>query len=104
MSWDFSFVMPCCGIECADGGNLTYNLHPMMDAAGIAPRETLDGKHAPEVVKLLGEAWDKLIKEPEKYKKFNPANGWGSYGVLINWIQETVDTAERYPDSIFKVQ
>jgi hypothetical protein len=102
MSWDFSFVMPCCGTECANAGNLTFNLSKMMTAANVHP-DILKGKTGKEIIPILRKAWSELIKDPDKFKRYNPPNGWGSYEGLLTWLKETVETAEEHLDAKFAV-
>ena len=44
-----------------------------------------------------------LKSNPEKYKKFNPENGWGSYEGLLSFAEKYLQACEKYPNSIIGV-
>jgi hypothetical protein len=65
--------------------NITHNLTPMADAAGVyealwRPDER-GWTTAKEITPILESGLLKLKADPRRYKKLNPDNGWGSYDV-----------------------
>ena len=43
---------------------------------------------AKELIDPMREGLHKLKSDPDKYEKFNPENGWGSYDGLIRFIEK----------------
>jgi len=41
--------------------------------------------------------------EPERYKKFNPENGWGSYDGLVKFVENYLNACYEYPDADVEV-
>jgi len=83
--------------------NITHNLNTMADKAGIyeylwRPDEIGITK-AKELIEPLREGLHKLKSEPEKYKAFNPSNGWGSYEGLVNFVSNYLDACYKNPES-----
>jgi hypothetical protein len=80
--------------------NITHNLNTMAELAGLYehlwhPEVT----NASELIKPLAEGLIELISDPDKYRKLNPANGWGKYEDLVNFVAEYLSACVRYPDS-----
>ena len=79
-------------------GNITHNLGKMADAVKLSNGNTLyeilwrPDEHgftkSIEILSLLHEGMIELICFPEKYKAYNPENGWGSYDGLVNFVRE----------------
>jgi len=77
-------------------GNITHNLGDMADVVVLSNGLTLyqvlwrpdehQLKFARDISDLLDEGWNILRADPEKYKKCNPPNGWGSYDGLCNFV------------------
>lgn len=63
--------------------NLTYNLSPMVQAAGLPKWDDLVGMKARKVAKIIKKCVDELLKNPEKYRAMNPENGWGNYDIAV---------------------
>ena len=42
--------------------------------------------HAKDISDLLDIGWNILLSDPEKYKRYNPENGWGSYDGLCDFV------------------
>ena len=107
--------------------NITHNLGEMADKAGLyealwRPHRLIDGYNIPEedhkaeyefedkqeirakdIIPYIKEGLSKLRDNPNKFKKFNPENGWGSYEGLLNFTQNYLDACEENPESIVKV-
>lgn len=87
--------------------NITHNLGAMADEAGIyyhlwRPDEISITK-AKELIDPLREGLHKLKLEPEKYKKLNPDNGWGSYDGLVKFVQNYLNACYEFPDATVEV-
>jgi hypothetical protein len=77
-------------------GNVTHNLGKMAGEVKLSNDKTLydilwrPEEHgfyfAREISELLDEGWNILLSDPEKYKRYNPENGWGSYEGLCDFV------------------
>jgi hypothetical protein len=87
--------------------NITHNLTPMAREAGIYEAlwrpETVGLTRAEQLIPLLTEGLKKLKEDPEKYRAFNPPNGWGSLITLISAVEEYLAACKRYPDAAIEV-
>lgn len=76
--------------------NITHNLGKMAGEVSLSNGMTLydilwrPEEHglyfACEISELLDEGWNILLPDPEKYKRYNPENGWGSYEGLCDFV------------------
>jgi hypothetical protein len=76
--------------------NITHNLGVMAREVKLSNDKTLydilwrPEEHgfyfASEISDLLDEGWNILLSDPEKYKRYNPENGWGSYEGLCDFV------------------
>ena len=87
--------------------NITHNLNTMATEAGIyeylwRPDE-IGVTHATELIEPLRQGLHKLKSEPEKYKKFNPDNGWGTYEGLIRFVENYLNACYEYPNATIEV-
>jgi hypothetical protein len=87
--------------------NITHNLNTMASEAGIyeylwRPDE-INITKASELIDPLREGLHNLKIDPERYKKFNPENGWGSYDGLVNFVENYLNACYEYPDAIIEV-
>jgi len=83
--------------------NVTHNLGAMAEEAGIYQAiwrpEELGITHANGLIDII-EPGLKLMKEdPERFKKLDPANGWGSYDRFVPWIEEYLQALKKNPDA-----
>lgn len=82
--------------------NITHNLNTMADKAGVykalwRPNE-INCKYAKDILPILEKGLNELKSNPDKYKKYNPDNGWGDYHNLINFIEETIKACKEFPN------
>ncbi len=81
--------------------NITHNLNEMAMEAGIYHAfwrpEEIDGVYAEDIIPVLEGGLKMLEKDPKKYKKFNPENGWGDYEGLIGFAQKYLDACRQHP-------
>jgi hypothetical protein len=77
--------------------NITHNLGKMASEVKLSngmtlydilwrPDEQEGLKLAKDISELLDEGWNILLSDPEKFKKFEPDNGWGSYEGLEKFV------------------
>jgi hypothetical protein len=80
--------------------NITHNLGKMASEVKLSNDVTLYNvlwrpdecdpplHKASDVAEYLDQAFNLLLAEPEKYIKFNPENGWGSYDGLVKLVHD----------------
>ena len=95
-------------------GNITHNLGAMAGAVVLSngmtlydvlwrPDEQLGLKFARDIADLLDEGYNILLSDPEKYKQFNPENGWGSYDILEKFVYNYRNACWDNPDAELRV-
>ena len=95
-------------------GNITHNLGKMAAEVKLSNGMTLydvlwrpdeqDGLvFAQDISELLDEGWNILLSDPEKFKKFNPENGWGSYDGLCNFVYNYRNACWNNPGALLSV-
>jgi hypothetical protein len=88
-------------------GNITHNLGEMAEAADIyyalwRPEEKGWTK-AKDIIPILKKGLTRLITNPVHFKKYNPANGWGEYIVLVRVVIDYLAACKQYPDAKIEV-
>ena len=95
-------------------GNITHNLGAMAGAVVLSngmtlydvlwrPDEQQGLKFARDIADLLDEGYNILLSDPEKYKQFNPENGWGSYDGLEKFVYNYRNACWDNPDAELRV-
>lgn len=94
---------PASGTDPVFEANITHNLNSMADDAGIYRElwrpDELGIKTARELIEPLRKGLDLLQSDPERFKKFNPTNGWGNYDLLVEFVGEYLTACEKWPDA-----
>lgn len=67
--------------------NVTYNLGPMLRAAGM-DWEDFTRLETPALKERLATTITELQSQPDRYRQYNPANAWGSYEGLVKALLE----------------
>lgn len=87
--------------------NITHNLNVMAEEAGIYQAlwrpEDLDINYAGELIEPLETGLDLLRGNPNRFKKFNPENGWGSYEGLVTFVENYLAACRANPDAAVEV-
>jgi len=106
---DLMLVKPVSVYE----SNITHNLGKMAAAVelnnGMSLYDVLwrpdenELKFARDISDLLDEGWNILLSDPEKYKQFNPENGWGSYEGLCDFVYKYRNACWDTPEAEIKV-
>lgn len=83
--------------------NITHNLGAMADEAGLYDVLWRPEEHG---VVLAGDLVPKLIaglallkSDPERFRKHNPKNGWGSYETLVRFVESYLWACKENPDA-----
>ena len=93
--------------------NITHNLGKMAGEVSLSNGKTLydilwrPEEHgfyfAREISELLDEGWNILLSDPEKYKRYNPENGWGSYDGLCDFVYKYRNACWDNPEAELSV-
>lgn len=87
--------------------NITHNLNTMAEAAGIYKHlwrpDEIGVKQAWELVDPLEAGLEYLKIDPEKFKAFNPPNGWGNYEGLIRFVESYLHACKQHPAATVEV-
>lgn len=83
--------------------NITHNLSEMARVAGIHKylwrAEENRITKARQLISPLKKAIFDMEANPEKYKKYNSANGWGLYENFVPWLVNLLHACENHPDA-----
>lgn len=87
--------------------NITHNLGKMADQAMIYETlwrpDELGITEANQLIEPLTKGLERMKANPEKFKKFNAENGWGTYEQFVPWIEKYLAACIEYPNSIVEV-
>lgn len=102
MSLDVTLKVP--GMVEVYWRNITHNLNVMAEAAGIYKHlwrpEEIGITKAGDLIAPLTDGLARLVADPEKFKKLNPSNGWGSYEGLCDFVSEYIEACKDNPEAI----
>ena len=59
--------------------------------------------HARDLIQPLRDGLALLQTDPERFKRHNPKNGWGSYDGFVPWVAAYLAACERWPDAKVRV-
>lgn len=83
--------------------NVTHNLAQMAGEAGVYECVWRPKEHgflkAQELVTPLQNAIRQMRVDPERFKRLNPSNGWGSYDGLLEVFEEYLAACKEYPEA-----
>ena len=88
--------------------NITHNLGPMAEAAGIytvlwRPETLHEGPvYAKELIDRLSVGLDVMLADPAKFRALNAPNGWGTYYDFVPWVRRYLDACKQNPEAIVK--
>jgi len=87
--------------------NITHNLGGMAEAAGIYKHlwrpEEIEITKAGQLIAPLQDGLERLRADPEKYRAYNPPNGWGSYEGLVSFVEKYLAACIETPDADVRV-
>lgn len=83
--------------------NITHNLGPMAKAAGIYMHlwrpEEIGIVYARDLIAPLREGLLRLHADPDHFRTFDSANGWGVYQNLVAFVASYLRACEECPDA-----
>ena len=84
--------------------NITHNLNTMAEEAGIYKHlwhpDELDITEAGELIESLEAGLKQLREDPERFKKHNPSNGWGTYEGLVRFVARYLEACIAHPKAL----
>ena len=95
MSYDVEIIAPRC--HASHNHNHTSNMAGAWDAAG-APLREWDRKPVAEILPALRSAIAELTKHPDRYRKYEPDNGWGTVRSAREFLQDIEYDCARHED------
>ena len=107
---DLMITQPCSVYNA----NITHNLNTMAGEVKLSngmtlyqvlwrPDEQVGLKFARDISELLDEGWNILLSDPEKYKRYNPENGWGDYEGLCNFVYKYRNACWDNPEAELRI-
>jgi hypothetical protein len=90
------------GEVTSESFNLTYNLNRMLHAAGFYGWKSIKDEHAGEVGRHLRDVHNRLIADSDRFRAYNPSNGWGSYEDAVAVIGGLASACEAHPDAMVR--
>lgn len=79
--------------------NVTYNLGKMLREAGHPEWQALKGAPASEVAGVMDAVARTLRSDPDRFRAFNPPNGWGTYEGAIEYAEAFRDMCSEHPEA-----
>lgn len=58
---------------------------------------------ASQLIEPLANALKAMREDPERFKKFDASNGWGTYAKFVPWLEHLLAACVRTPDAIVSV-
>ena len=87
--------------------NITHNLARMADAAGLYTPlwrpELLQATKAADLIGPLESGLATLKADKARFMEYEPENGWGSYGGLVQFAESYLAACRAYPDAQIRV-
>lgn len=89
--------------ETVYDANITHNLNKMAGEAGIYEAlwrpEEIGITHAHQLIEPLRAGLALLQDDPERFRQFNPENGWGHYDGLVRFVANYLAACEQSPSA-----
>ena len=93
--------------ETVYSANITHNLNTMASNAGVYEAlwrpEDIGATHAEQLILPLRLGMEMLRNTPDYFRQFNPTNSWGSYKVLLTFVENYLAACGVYPDAEISV-
>jgi hypothetical protein len=76
--------------------NITFNVRPMLVAAG-ADLNNFHDKKAGRLLSVLDAAIKDMEDRPAVYQEMNPPNGWGDYESCLGFLRDLLKDFAEHP-------
>lgn len=103
MSYDISFEVKVEGLEdrYVDVGecnaNITYNLRDMIvNSTGLEWKNEENNGLCKDVIPHIVDGLNELIKYPQRYKKYEAKNGWGTIEGCKRFFLDIINAWEAF--------
>ncbi|NQU44516.1 hypothetical protein HQ520_14590 [bacterium] len=87
--------------------NITHNLTEMAEDAGIYKHlwrpEEIGIKMAYELILPLRAGLALMKSDPDRFKRFDSPNGWGSYDDFVPWVEKYLVACQEHPNAEIRV-
>ena len=87
--------------------NVTHNLFKMAEVVGLDEvlwhPEQIGITSAFQMITPLEKAIKELEANSDKYKAYNPPNGWGNYDIFVSFCRSVLRTCHENPDAVIEV-
>lgn len=87
--------------------NITHNLNIMAREAGIYKHlwrpDEIGVTQAEQLIEPLMAGLNTLRSDPDKFKAFNPDNGWGDYDGLCSFVEGYLVACQLHPAATVEV-
>lgn len=83
--------------------NITHNLSEMAEEVGLykilwrAKENGITTAH--QLIEPLTAGIARLKADPERFKAFNPKNGWGTYEGFVSRLEKLLLNCQEHPDA-----
>lgn len=82
--------------------NITHNLGPMAADAGIYEAlwhaEDIRDFNAGKLAAILEPAISEMKAYPDKYRRKDASNGWGTYDQFVPWLERLLEACKENPE------
>jgi len=82
--------------------NITFNVTPMWNAAGLTMIDANDD-WAHNLTAKLVHTIEVMLREPEDYIVLEPENGWGDYRGAMDFLVRLLIACLRFPQAVVTV-
>src|SRR5262245_15711215 len=83
--------------------NITHNMIDMAKVADLYQccwrPEEMGITKAQQLIGPLRQGVERLKADPERFKQFNPSNGWGDYDGFLGWLENYLAACVEHPDA-----
>ncbi len=87
--------------------NITHNLNTMAKEAGLYEvlwrPEDIGVVYAKDIILKLNTGLILLKSDPERFKQFNPKNGWGTYENLVKFVEDYYQACLKTPHATIDI-
>lgn len=87
--------------------NTTHNLGVMAKEGRIYKLlwrpEELGVTQAKQIIEPLEKTIINMELDPQRYKKHDAPNGWGTYEQFLPWLKKLLDACKKYPSASLEV-
>ena len=90
-------------VEVGEWINYTTNTSGMIkEVCGSRPSKW-DGKSCKEMIPVLTEGISLLREDPERFRHYEPGNGWGTVETTIQFLTNVLNECQRCPYATIEV-